>query len=101
MNVMKDDMVIVLTGKDKGKKGKVLQVFRENDRVTVEGVAIKKKALKSKAKGKPGQIIEKASPIHVSNVSLLDPKSGKATRVGSKMVGDKKIRISKKSGVEV
>jgi len=101
MNIKKDDMVIVLTGKDKGKKGKVLSVFRENDRVTVEGVAVRKKTMKARKKGSKGQIIEKASPIHVSNVSLLDPKSGKATRVGSKIVAGKKVRISKKSGVEI
>jgi large subunit ribosomal protein L24 len=101
MNIKKDDMVVVLTGKDKGKKGKVLRVFREDDRVTVEGVAVKKKTMKSKKKGKGGQIIEKATPIHISNVSLLDPKSGKATRIGSKIVAGKKVRVSKKSGVEL
>jgi large subunit ribosomal protein L24 len=69
--------------------------------VTVEGVAVRKKTMKARKKGSKGQIIEKASPIHVSNVSLLDPKSGKATRVGSKIVAGKKVRISKKSGVEI
>jgi large subunit ribosomal protein L24 len=101
MKIKKDDMVVVLTGKDKGKRGKVLRVFRGLDRVTVEGVAIKKKSMKSKRKGKGGQIIEKAAPIHVSNISLIDPKTDKPTRIGSKVVANKKIRISKKSGVEV
>jgi large subunit ribosomal protein L24 len=101
MKVKKDDMVIVLTGKDKGKKGKILRVFRELDKVTVEGVAVKKKALKSKRKGHSGQIIEKASPIHASNVALIDPKTDKPTRVGSKIVAGKKVRVTKKSGVEI
>lgn len=101
MNVKKDDMVIVLTGKDKGKKGKILRVFRDLDKVTVEGVAVRKKALKAKRKGAKGQIIEKASPIHVSNVALIDPKTDKPTRVGSKIVAGKKVRISKKTGVEI
>jgi len=101
MNVKKDDMVIVLTGKDKGKKGKILRVFRELDKVTVEGVAVRKKAVKAKRKGKGGQMIEKAMPIHASNVALIDPKTDKPTRVGSKIVANKKVRITKKSGVEI
>jgi len=101
MKVKKDDMVIVLTGKDKGKKGKILRVFRHLDKVTVEGVAVRKKTVKSKNKAKSGQIIEKASPIHSSNVALIDPKTGKPTRVGSKIVANKKVRIAKKSGVEI
>lgn len=101
MNVKKDDMVIVLTGKDKGKKGKILRVFRDLNKVTVEGVAIRKKTLKAKRKGGKGQIIEVASPINASNVSLIDPKTDKPTRVGSKIVAGKKVRVTKKSGVEI
>jgi large subunit ribosomal protein L24 len=101
MNVKKDDMVIVLSGKDKGKKGKILRVFRELDKVTVEGVAVRKKTVKAKRKGQKGQIIEKAVPIHVSNVALIDPKTDKPTRVGFKIVANKKVRITKKSGVEI
>ena len=67
MYVKKDDMVIVLTGKDKGKKGKILRVFRDLDKVTVEGVAVRKKTMKAKSKGRKGQVIEMAAPIHVSN----------------------------------
>ena len=98
-------MVIVLTGKDKGKKGKILHVFHEPNRmvskVIVDGVAVKKKHQKATSRGGQGSIIEKATPIHVSNVSLMDPKTGKPTRFGTKMVGDKKVRVSKKSGVEI
>jgi len=101
MKIKKDDMVVVLTGKDKGKRGKVLRVFRDENRVTVDGVAVKKKTMKAKRKGKTGQIIEKATPIHASNVSLIDPKTDRATRVGSKVVAGKKLRITVKSGVEI
>jgi large subunit ribosomal protein L24 len=101
MKIKKDDNVIVLTGKDKGKKGKVLHVFHERAKVIVEGVAIKKKHQKATSRGGKGSIIEKATPVHVSNVSLIDPKTGKPTRTGTKMVGEKKVRISKRSGVEV
>lgn len=101
MKIKKDDMVIVLTGKDKGKKGKILHVFRERAKVIVDGVSVKKKHQKATSRGGKGSIIEKATPIHVSNVSLMDPKTGAPTRFGTKMVGDKKVRVSKKSGVEV
>jgi large subunit ribosomal protein L24 len=105
MKIKKDDNVIVLTGKDKGKKGKVLHVFRgENrmiSRVIVDGVAMKKKHQKATKRGGKGAIIEKATPIHISNVSLMDPKTGTSTRAGTKIVGNKKVRISKKSGVEI
>lgn len=101
MNIKKDDNVIVLTGKDKGKKGKVLHVFRERERVIVDGVAVKKKHQKATSRGGKGAIIEKATPIHISNVSLMDPKTGKPTRFGTKIIGNKKVRVSKKSGAEV
>lgn len=101
MHIKKDDNVIVLTGKDKGKKGKILHVFREREKVIVEGVAVKKKHQKATSRGGKGSIIEKATPIHVSNVSLVDSKTGKPTRFGTKMVGEKKVRVSKKSGTEI
>lgn len=101
MKIKKDDIVIVLTGKDKGKKGKVLHAFHDIEKVIVEGVSVKKKTLKAKRKGGKGQIIEKALPIHVSNVALIDPKSEKPTRIGAKMVAGKKVRVSKRSGVEI
>lgn len=94
-------MVIVLTGKDKGKKGKVLHAFHDLEKVVVEGVSVKKKALKSRKRNGKGQIIEKALPIHVSNVALIDPKSDKPTRIGAKIVANKKVRVSKRSGVEI
>ncbi len=101
MRIKKSDNVIIITGKDKGKKGKVIKAFPSMDRVVVEGVNIKKKHMKPKKSGQKGQIVEIAAPMHVSNVQIVDPKDGKPARVGIKMVGDKKIRISKRSGAEL
>lgn len=100
MKLKKGDNVIVTTGRDKGKKGKIVDVLREENRVVVEGVNLRKKHVKP-TRGQKGQTIEVTSPINASNVMILDPKGGKATRVGSKTVGDKKVRIAKKSGQEI
>ena len=91
------DEVIVLTGKDKGLKGKVLKIIKSKDRVIVEGVNIVKKHVKPSAENPQGGIVEKEAPIHISNVALVDPKSGKPTRVGYEMKDGKKVRVSKKS----
>lgn len=74
--VKKNDNVIILTGSDKGKKGKVIQVLRDENKVIVEGVNIKKRHQKSTKSGQPGQIIEVAAPIHLSNVKLADSVKG-------------------------
>jgi len=100
MKIKKNDKVIVIAGKDKGTKGKVLKVFPGVEKVVVEGVAIAKKHIKSKSK-QGGEIIEMPMPIHVSNVSIIDPKSNKATRVGYVFEGGKKVRIAKSSGQKV
>jgi len=91
------DEVIILAGKDKGLKGKVLKIIKSKDRVIVEGVNIVKKHVKPSAENPQGGIVEKEAPIHISNVALVDPKSGKATRVGYEMKDGKKVRVSKKS----
>ena len=91
------DEVIILAGKDKGLKGKVLKIIKSKDRVLVEGVNIVKKHVKPSAENPQGGIVEKEAPIHISNVALVDPKSGKATRVGYEMKDGKKVRVSKKS----
>jgi large subunit ribosomal protein L24 len=101
MYIRKGDNVIVLTGKDKGKKGKVLSVFPDANKVLVEGVNLKKKHQKPRKRGERGQTIDVSHPLDASNVSLIDPKSGKPTRVGYKILAGKKIRIAKKSGVEI
>ncbi len=97
--IKKGDNVIVIAGADKGKKGKVIKVLAE--RVVVEGVRIHKKHQKSRTSGGKGQILEVPSSIHRSNVMVVDPKSGKGTRLGKKVVAGKSVRISKKSGQEI
>ena len=91
----------VNAGNDKGKTGKVLSVDPEKNRAIVEGVNMVSKHTKPNAKQPQGGIIKKEAPIHISNLNLIDPKSGKPTRVGFKVEGDKKVRIAKKSGEEI
>lgn len=98
MKIRKNDKVIILTGKDKGKEGKVLQAFHDLDKVVVEGINTAKKHQKSRTKDKRGEVIEKAMPIHVSNVALIDPKTKKATKIGYQIKDGKKVRVTKKSG---
>lgn len=101
MKIQKGDTVIVTTGKDKGKKGEVLQAIPEQSRVIVQGVNVAKKHQKP-TQFAPGGIQEKEMSIHVSNVALADPKSGDATRVGYKTLkSGNKVRIAKKSGETV
>ncbi len=102
MKIKKGDKVIVLAGKDKGKTGEVLRSFPKLGKVVVAGVNISKKHAKSRFNAdKKGEIIDKTMPLDASNVSLIDSKSGKATRVGYKVDGDKKVRVAKKSGQEI
>ena len=98
MKIKKDDNVIVIAGKDRGKTGKVVRAFPREDKVIVSGVNIRKVHKRASKSGQKGQIVEKAFPTHISNVSLVDPKDGKATRVGYDTKGEKKIRIARKSG---
>lgn len=100
--IKKGDTVIVNAGDDKGKTGRVLRVLVDKNRAVVEGVNIMKKATKPNPKYPQGGVIEKEAPIHISNLNLIDPKSGKATRIGIKVAEDgKKVRVSKKSGEEI
>ena len=101
LHIKKNDTVIVLTGKDKGKQGKVLKVLVEDQRAIVEGVNMVSKSQKPSAKNPQGGIVKTEAPIHISNLSLIDPKSGKATRVAIKHEGKNVIRIAKKSGEEI
>ena len=101
LHIKKGDTVYVNAGNDKGKTGKVLSVDPSKDRAIVEGINMVSKSTKPNPKQPQGGIIKQEAPIHVSNLNLIDPKSGKPTRVGIKMEGDKKIRIAKKSGEEI
>ena len=101
LHIKKNDTVVVLTGEDKGKTGKVLQIIKDKERAIVEGVNMVSKSQKPSAKNPQGGIVKQEAPIHISNLSLIDPKSGKATRVSIKHEGKNVVRISKKSGEEI
>lgn len=101
LHIKKDDTVIVLSGSDKGKTGKVLRVRVAEKRAIVEGINIITKSTKPSAKNPQGGIIKREASIHISNLSLIDPKSGKATRISIKRDGKKIVRIAKKSGEEI
>lgn len=102
LHLKKGDIVIVISGTSKGKEGKVLEVFPEKQRAIVEGVNMVSKHTKPKTENPRGGIIKKEAPIHISNLNLKDPSTGKATRIGRK-VGEngKLVRYSKKSGEEI
>lgn len=100
LKIKKGDNVLVTTGKNKGSKGEVLEVIRKENkdaRVIVAGINIVKRHTKPSAANPQGGIVEKEASLHISNVSLMD-KSGKPTKVGYKMDGDKKVRVAKTTG---
>ncbi len=99
--LQKGDTVVVISGKDKGKKGKVMRLFREENRVTVEGINLVKRHMRPNPRMQQGGILEREQPIHASKVMLVDPKTGKGTRVKVK-TDDKgvKVRVAK-SGEEI
>ena len=101
MNIKKDDKVIVLSGKDKGKQGKVLVAEPKTDKVIVEGVNVATKHKKPQKQGEDGGIIKVETPIYASKVQLVCPKCGKGTRVGHQVKDGKKVRICKKCGAEI
>lgn len=97
LKIKSGDVVKVIAGDNKGAEGKVLRVLREKNKAVVEGVNMVSKHTKPSAKNPQGGIVKKEAPIHISNIALIDPKTKSATRVGVKVEGDKKVRISKKS----
>ena len=101
MNIKKNDKVIVLSGKDKGKEGKVLEAMPADKKVIVEGVNVATCHVKPRKQGEEGGIIRKEIPMYVSKVQLVCPKCGKATRVGHAFDGDKKVRVCKKCGKNI
>lgn len=101
MKIRKGDNVIVISGKDRGLSGKVTHAYPAADKVIVEGANISQRHQKPRKSGQQGQIIDKAMPIHVSNVQFIDPKDNKPTRIGYKQVKGKKVRIAKRSGTEL
>lgn len=97
--IKKGDHVVVIAGKDKGRKGEVLKVFPKESRIVVKGIKMVKRHVRPSQADPEGGIKQFEAPIHVSNVAHLDPKEGKPTRVGFKTLKDgKKVRVTKKSG---
>jgi len=101
MKLKKNDYVVIIAGKDKGKKGKITRVLPDLNKVVVEGLNILKKHQRPRKSGEKGQVIKVAMPINASNVMILDPKTEKGSRIGKKKVGDKIVRIAKKSNQEI
>ena len=98
MHVKTGDKVKIITGKDKGKEGVVLKTLPKKDRVIVEGINIVKKHRKASQTNVTGGILEEEASVHVSNVMLIDPKTGEPTKVGYKVEDGKKVRFAKKTG---
>ena len=97
LKIKSGDIVRVIAGDHKGSEGKIVRVLREKNKAIVEGVNMVSKHTKPSAKSPQGGIVKKEAPIHISNLALIDPKSKEATKTGSRMEGDKKVRFSKKS----
>ncbi|OFY68358.1 MAG: 50S ribosomal protein L24 [Bacteroidetes bacterium RBG_13_42_15] len=102
LHIRKGDTVMVMTGESKGQKGRVLEVKRDKNKAIVEGVNTVSKHTKPNAKSPQGGILKKEAPIHISNLMLIDPASGKPSRIGRKLNSKNKlVRYSKKSGEEI
>jgi len=102
LHIKKGDVVIVNAGEDKGQEGKVLEIIAEKQRAIVEGVNMVSKHTKPNAAHPQGGIVKKEAPIHISNLNIKDPSTGKATRIGRRMNDKNKlVRFSKKSGEEI
>jgi large subunit ribosomal protein L24 len=102
IHIKKGDQVMVITGESKGQKGRVLEVDRAKNRAIVEGINMVSKHTKPHSKAPQGGIVKKEAPIHLSNLMLIDPTSGKPTRIGRKLNSkDRLVRYSKKSGEEI
>jgi large subunit ribosomal protein L24 len=102
IHIKKGDQVMVITGESKGQKGRVLEVDRAKNRAIVEGINMVSKHTKPHSKAPQGGIVKKEAPIHLSNLMLIDPASGKPTRIGRKLNSKEKlVRYSKKSGEEI
>ncbi len=101
MKVKKGDNVLIISGKDKGRTGKIAKVLVKDRKILVEAINLKKKHVRPKREGEQGQVVSIPSPIDASNIKLICPKCGKATRVGYKIENDKKVRICKKCKQEI
>ena len=100
MKIKKGDTILVISGKDRSKTGKVLNVFPKKEKIIVEGINLRKKHVRPKRSGEKGQIVQVPVPLYASNVKLICNKCNKAVRVGYKKEGEKKYRVCKKCGQE-
>lgn len=98
MKIKKGDTVLIISGKDRGRKGKILKAFPKESKILVEGINLRKKHQRPRRTGEKGQIVTLPAPINISNTKLICPKCGKTARVGYKIVENKKYRICKKCG---
>ena len=101
LKIKKNDTVVVLSGKDKGKQGKVLEVMPKDGKVIVEKINMVSRHTKPRKQGDQGGILQKEAPLYASKVQRVCPKCNKPTRIGHKVEGDKKVRICKKCGAEI
>lgn len=101
MKIKKEDKVLIISGKDRGRKGKVIRTLPSEKRIVVEGINMVKKHIRPKKSGEKGQVVEMPAPINVSNAKLICPKCGKPTRVGYKTEGEEKHRICKRCNQEI
>ena len=101
MNIRKDDRVVVLSGRDKGKQGKVLTAMPKQGKVIVEGVSVAKRHMKPKKQGEPGGIVDVPTPLYACKVMVVCPSCNKPTRVGHKQVNGKNTRCCKKCGANL
>lgn len=101
MKICKGDIVLIISGKDRGRKGKVIKALPKKGKIVVEGINLRKKHVRPKKSGEKGQIITVPAPLDVSNLKLVCPKCGKVTRIGYKIEGKKKYRICKKCKQEI
>lgn len=101
MKLKKNDNVLIISGKDRGRKGKILEVFRNEGKIVVEGMNMHKKHRKPKRQGQKGEIIEVATPIDASNAKIICVKCVKPTRLGYRITAERKYRVCKKCGEEI
>ena len=101
MKIRRDDIVLITSGKDKGKRGKVVRALPKEEKIVVEGINVRKKHVRPKRSGEKGQVVQKPAPLHISNAKLICPKCSKAVRIGYKVEAGKKYRICKKCKQEI
>lgn len=101
MKIHKDDQVLIISGKDKGRKGKVIEALPKETRIIIENINLRKKHVRPKKSGEKGQIVELPGPLNVSDVKIICPKCNKAARIGYKIENKKKYRICKKCNQEI